>query len=279
MKRILSASLLSIILTLALVIISYSEYDITGVANSYDGIFLATPFLLFAPNGSETISSGFPYTIEWQAPSEAIKFKLYYSLNNGTKWKRIVSKGRSGCMDCHFSGATCADCHIIHPHTYECTACHSIYLIHEIHTNTDTERYIWKVPCPTNNKKKCLVKVIGYDSSDLKIGEDVSDSTFTIEVIWLMSPNGGERLISGYPWHIMWQTNCTKSPVATVELYYKTGGAIWNPITTLTGDPGSYTWKVPYVSSTNCKVKVILKDENGKIVGNDVSDRVFSIQP
>ena len=50
---------------------------------------------LFKPNGGEIITSGSLYTIQWRAPSNAVKFKLLYSTNNGKKWETI-SRGVTG---------------------------------------------------------------------------------------------------------------------------------------------------------------------------------------
>jgi hypothetical protein len=41
------------------------------------------------PNGGEVIPSGDPYTIEWTAPAQAVKFKILYSMDNGATWKLI----------------------------------------------------------------------------------------------------------------------------------------------------------------------------------------------
>ena len=137
----------------------------------------------------------------------------------------------------------------------------------------------WTVPKPTANKTKCLVKVKGYDSSDVLLGVDVSDATFTIEVVKVTAPNGGENWKVGSTHAITWTTNGTKKPVAKVKLFYTTGGGIWNLIKTVIGNPGTSNWKVPAAASANCKVKVVLKDALGKTMGTDVSDAVFSIGP
>jgi hypothetical protein len=191
---------------------------------------------LLSPNGSEIIPSGSAYMIQWSAPSNAVKFDLKYSMNNGTTWKSIATK---------ITGTS----------------------------------YNWIVPCPNNNKKTSFVKVIGYNSFGAVVGQDVSNSTFTIEVVKILSPNGGEYSSPGTTQAITWRTNCTIRPVAKVELYYTTGGGIWNLITTRTINNGSYPWTLPYVSSTKYKVKVILKDSAGTVIGNDVSDKVFTIKP
>ncbi len=192
---------------------------------------------IITPNGSVIIPSGSTYDIQWGVPSNAVKFDLKYSMNNGTTFKAIANKV----------------------------------------TGTS---YNWVVPTPMNNKKKCLVKVIGYNASGMKVGEGTSDGTFTIEVVKVTDPDGGETLESDNTYDITWETNATKKPVAKVKLFYTiNGGATWNLIRTLIGNPGSYNWKVPAAASANCKVKVVLKDANLVTVGSDVSDGFFTIQP
>jgi len=142
--------------------------------------------------------------------------------------------------------------------------------------------YDWTVPTPTKNKTKCLVKVIEYSGSE-RLWSDRSNSTFTIEVLKVTSPNGGELLTSGDKPIITWTTHETKRDVARVILKYTiNGGRTWKKIATLDGNPGSYNeWTVPDVPKTKskCKVKVVLKDAAGNTVGNDTSDSSFTIEP
>jgi len=42
--------------------------------------------------------------------------------------------------------------------------------------------YTWKVPKSKKSQTECLVRVIGLDSKGKKVGEDQSDSTFSIVV-------------------------------------------------------------------------------------------------
>jgi len=197
-------------------------------------------FNLIAPTGGQIIPSGSIYTIQWEAHTEAVSFRLWYSMDNGKKWK----------------------------------------LLEEDLTGND---YDWHVPTPRKNKRKCLIKLIAYDASGEKIGKDTSDSTFTIAVVTVTSPSGGETLTSGNIHTITWQTNETKNPVEKVKLLYtKNGGMSWIPIDTLKGmDPGFYDWKVPDVPKTKskCRVKVVLKDKKGVKVGSDTSDDDFTIRP
>ena len=151
-----------------------------------------------------------------------------------------------------------------------------------IASGVEGSSYNWIVPAPIYNKSTCLVKIIEYNISGVPIDEDISDSTFTIEVVRLTSPNGGETLVSGNVHTITWQTNGTIRPVANIELYYtNNSGCTWKVITTLEVNPESYIWTIPSVISkkTRCKAKVILLDATGKIIGRDASNKYFTIQP
>ena len=112
------------------------------------------------------------------------------------------------------------------------------------------------------------------------MSEDISDARFSIDVVELTSPNGGDLVPSEGSWEITWTTNSTIKDVNSVKLYYTLdNGLTWKPITTLPGNPGSYSWPVPPVAKdkTKCKVKVVLKDGTGKVVGSDTSDFTFTI--
>jgi len=151
-----------------------------------------------------------------------------------------------------------------------------------IASGVEGSSYNWTVPAPIYNKSTCLVKIIEYNISGVPIDEDVSDSTFTIEVVRLTSPNGGETLVSGNVHTITWQTNGTLRPVANIELYYTiNSGSTWKLLTTLEGNPKSYIWTIPSVTSrkNRCKVRVTLLDTTGKIIGRDPSNRYFTIKP
>jgi hypothetical protein len=141
----------------------------------------------------------------------------------------------------------------------------------------------WKVPLGPKNKTKCLMSVEGFDGNRALVGKDTSDSMFTVEVVRLISPNGGETWTSGNSYGILWTTNETKGDVASVKLFYTlNGGTTWKPVTTpLAGNPGGYSWTVPGVSApkTKCKVKVVLRNSAGATIGSDVSDALFTIQP
>jgi hypothetical protein len=197
---------------------------------------------LLTPNGGETIPSGSTYTIQWVAPSTAVRFKVSYSLDNGVTWRPIQRW---------------------------------IWLSR---TSLD-----WILPEPTGNKKKCLIKVTGFNAADKVVGEDKSDTTFSVEVVNVTSPREGETLISGTRPTIFWTTNGTRSAVKDARLYYtKNAGATWTPIGIDSTNSGNYNgWTVPDVASAKdkCKIKVVLRNEKGVTVGSGVSDGFFTISP
>lgn len=152
-----------------------------------------------------------------------------------------------------------------------------------IATNVSEHSYNWTVPKPKNNKKKCYIRVIGYNALNVKVGED-DTGPFTIEIVKVTAPNGGEVLRSGSVFTVTWRNNrnnCANDPATKTELYYTTGDGVWRLITPLSKDAENYAWTVPNLSGIKpkCKVKVILKNTSGAIFGSDVSDKVFTIQP
>jgi hypothetical protein len=207
---------------------------------------------MLTPNGGEIIPSGSTYTIEWAAPATAVKFDILLSLDSGATWTTLKSKTAGTPIGSSLTTA-------------------------------------WTVPKPLGNKKGCLIRVIGYNGSGVQVGADKSDAPFTIEVVKVTSPNGGETITSGLTYCVHWTRNVTAKPVAKVKLEYtKDGGTTWLPISALK-DPvsiseGSHSydvWTVPTVSKAKnqTKVRVTLLDSAGTILGRDASDNFFTIKP
>lgn len=147
-------------------------------------------------------------------------------------------------------------------------------------TGTD---YDWTTPLQIANRPRTLVRVRGFNSKGVEVSRDRSNAPFTIEVVKLTSPNGGESLTSRAVKTITWTTNATKRAVASVRLWFTlNGGVTWQAVTPLlSGNPGSYDWTIPTVATTRvkCRVKVVLRDAAGYPVGRDSSDAYFTIQP
>jgi hypothetical protein len=104
-----------------------------------------------------------------------------------------------------------------------------------------------------------------------------------LELVRVISPNGGETLKSGGTQTIVWQTKDSAELVDRVQLLFtKNDRRAWKKIALLPGNPGSYDWTVPIArkkTMSNCRVMVILRDASGNIVGSDASDNKFAIQP
>jgi hypothetical protein len=178
--------------------------------------------------------------ITWTGPSKMAYATIKYSLDKGATWKTIEK-------------------------------------------NLTGTEYLWKVPLQPNNKKG-LMKITGFDSKGTSLGS--SKVPFSIEVVRVTYPNGGNTLTSGdINEKITWTTNTTQKPINKVQLFYtKNRGTTWIPVYTYYSgeNPETHPWTVPDVGLTTkskCKVKVVLKDAVNNIIGSDVSDATFTIQP
>ncbi|MCL5257097.1 MAG: hypothetical protein M1319_04795 [Chloroflexi bacterium] len=160
---------------------------------------------------------------------------------------------------------------------------------HEIDSKVPGASYQWTVPATNGNITTCKIRIMGYNAAGTKVSLGKSKLPFTIQVLKVVAPNGGETLVSGSLTPITWQVNATKKPVAKVVVSYtKNGGTTWKKIAAFTGSSWTSTetthtlkWTVPtvYMVKNACKVKVVLKDAAGLVIASDVSDAPFTIQP
>jgi hypothetical protein len=197
---------------------------------SVTAIFYHRKPTVVLPNGTETIPAGSTFTVTWGGPPKAVRFSLFYSLDDGVTWKRIP-------------GAV----------------------------KVAGDKFDWLVTPPPGNRRKCRVKVAGFDASNVYLGSDVSDWTFVVEVVRLTSPNSGSYR-PGHTCTLEWVTYGTIRSVETVEfLYSLDGGATWKQMkgSPVSGNPGRFDWIVPKVTEDkSCCIKVVLKDANGKSIGS-----------
>ncbi len=147
-----------------------------------------------------------------------------------------------------------------------------------IDKNLQTQSIDWDIPLMSKNRTKVKVKVNAYDDAKRLISSARSGA-FTIEVVKLNSPDGGETWDEGTSQTISWSTNTTTSPVSKALLSYTTdGGATWKGIGTDMPSDGAFDWILPQVrKDTKAKVKVVLKDALGNTVGSDISNETFTI--
>ncbi len=151
--------------------------------------------------------------------------------------------------------------------------------------NESGPNYSWDVPSVNGNKPNGLLKLIGYNGSGGKVGSDTS-GPFTIEVVRLTFPNGGEPpFSSGQKITVTWNTYGTIDTVTQVQLSYSLdNGITWKNFSDQPppgSNPGSFQVTLPTVTKakSKCKVKAVLKDINGKKLGADTSNWRFTILP
>jgi YD repeat-containing protein len=70
-------------------VIAYT-YDRVGNRFVKNVIGPVSVMTLLVPNGGDYVASGYSHTIQWVAPSQAVKFKLQYSINNKVTWSLIA---------------------------------------------------------------------------------------------------------------------------------------------------------------------------------------------
>jgi hypothetical protein len=95
-----------------------------------------------------------------------------------------------------------------------------------------------------------------------------------IELLFLLTPNGGEALVAGSTYEISWDTEGT---ISTVLIEYSTNnGGNWTGVDPPNvGNSGSYNWTVPWLSSGQCLVQV---SDASDPCTSDISDAVFTIR-
>jgi len=204
-----------------------------------------TKVTVLSQNLGGVVSAGTITTITWSAPANAEKFKLFYSIDNGLTWKAILA-------------AT------------------------DYVTGTS---YDWTVPAQNGNKTACKVKVAGYNAASVAVGSDLSDKPFTIEVVKVTAPNGGEALTSGVVTPISYTISATTSTATSVLIAYTLDNVNWKTTDTVTtgivAGANTYAWTPPAVTATKttCKLRVTLRNAANTAIGTDQSDASFTIEP
>ena len=147
----------------------------------------------------------------------------------------------------------------------------------KIQDNVTGTSYPWTVPSFSSNKKNCLIKITGFTGSDTKVGTDVSREPFTIEVLTVTFPNGGEIIYPNSMNTVSWRAF---SDATKFDVFVSTdNGKTWEPIG---NDVPGTTHPLVILTVPNnkekCLVKVIGYDDFGVKKGVDVSDGPFEIQ-
>jgi FtsP/CotA-like multicopper oxidase with cupredoxin domain len=199
---------------------------------------------IIAPSTSSVLTPGSYYMARWGAPATAETFDVSYNLGSGTPWVSLA----------------------------------------EGITDHQTQ---WFIPAEAGNRANPRLSVIGYDATGAVDSSDITTFPITLQdQITLVAPNGSEEYDFGAQEMIQWSQAVAASSVASVSLQYQTAtGTPWVPITTIdtvaTPDPGQYSWTVPTLlaSTLDARVGIILYDDRGRVLVQDVSDAPFMIMP
>ncbi len=135
----------------------------------------------------------------------------------------------------------------------------------------NTGSYGWSAPMVASHE--CLIRISDPANSNVS---DISDNVFEIAIpktITVISPNGGESLISGGEQLIQWSSTGTISGVLIEQSF--NNGQNWFPVEPANnGNNGSYEWFVPFANSSECLVR--LSDASNPAI-YDTSNNVFTI--
>jgi hypothetical protein len=231
-----------------------------GADEFYPPVALTFGELTFlGPKGKPVIKTGDPETISWGAPDTFpmdVTYRVQVSYNNGSTWTTIP-------------GA-------------------------EALTGTTFD---WVVPARNSNAKQSLLRVQAFDNLGTKVGQAVSPEPFEVEAVKIVYPSdarvevmSGLTLADGFG--INWRLNDIKANVAKAKIEISLdNGATWkkanlgtdaNPILApAEGQEYQQTWIVPTVKKTKAKakVRVLLLNKAGNIIGKDQNDVNFTIFP
>ncbi|PNU18799.1 hypothetical protein C2E25_15825 [Geothermobacter hydrogeniphilus] len=141
-----------------------------------------------------------------------------------------------------------------------------------LRNNVTGTSFNWKLPDISNSQ--VMIRINAKNAAGSFIGNDFSDSTFSIVQFRLTSPNGGEVLNAGDTLNITWQPH----PAAASYLlrYSVDNGSTWKWIRN--GATGSsFNWTVPVSPGNQVLFRINAKDAAGNYIANDFSDAVSSI--
>jgi photosystem II stability/assembly factor-like uncharacterized protein len=128
----------------------------------------------------------------------------------------------------------------------------------------------WVVPSVSSTT--CKIKIIDAAAPNI----EAISATFTIEALpsngTILTPNGGENLISTTNYNITWNVSGTN--IIDLEYSDDNGGSWQTIVQNIAATPSSYAWLVPSLNSNTVKVR--LKNAINALV-LDESNNVFTI--
>jgi hypothetical protein len=172
-----------------------------------------------------------------------------------------------GCFDGYNSGDLIADTHSENDEHYDCRQTSTCGTPDDIHNymNYTTDSCMHEFTPEQANRMVC--SLVNYRPQLYQTTGSGTQPTITVS-----SPNGGERLTAASTYTIKWTSTGT---VGNVKIEYTSNnGSNWFTITSSTSNDGAYSWKVPNIASTKCKVRI---KEAADSIPVDTSNAVFTI--
>jgi len=143
--------------------------------------------------------------------------------------------------------------------------------------------YPWLIPVYPAASGDCLVRITGLNQNNKPLARDTSNGRFSISppaakpTVTLTYPSSAIKLKGSSKINILWTS--AGSSIASISLYYSTnGGSTWTLISSYKPNSLQYTWTLPNIDTTSCKVKVVAYDAGKKELAFDTSNSNFTIE-
>ncbi len=131
--------------------------------------------------------------------------------------------------------------------------------------------YNWITPDSVTDQARIRIR-----KSDNSNCYDISDNPFIICSVEITSPNGGEVLTGDYSGSNTHTINWTAPFVTNLDFFYSLdNGNAWTYIATLPGSLRQYSWTIPTLESSQCRIKATHSIASEIF---DVSDTTFTIR-
>lgn len=172
-----------------------------------------------------------------------------------------------GCFEGYTSGDLIADTHSENAEHYDCRQSSTCGTPDDIHNymNYTSDNCMYEFTPEQSNRLVC--SLVNYRQQLYQ-----TTSTGTQPTITVTSPNGGEGLTAGSTYTIKWSST---GSVGNVKIEYTSNnGSDWVVISPSTANDGAYSWIVPNIASTKCKVRIKEAADGSPV---DTSNAVFTI--
>jgi hypothetical protein len=133
--------------------------------------------------------------------------------------------------------------------------------------------YLWPVPSDIRNVTTARFAVSSSGGETV-----ISAAPFSIDVLALQTPNGGELIVSGTTYSILWTERYAPTATQAAIWFQEAGGMPWQPLGTVPAG-GRYDWDIPNRSTTlmTARIGLMLYDGTGALVLSDFSDAPFTL--